>query len=59
MNDSEERNDNIKDFLIKYRGAILGGIIALVLVCTGLFKVLLALIIITLRNCCGKLCTKK
>ena len=52
MNDQEEKKDKILDFLIKYKGAIFGGIIALILVCTGLFKVLLGLIVITVRSCC-------
>ena len=38
--------DDFKDFVLKYKGAILGAIIAIVLMCTGLFKVLLILAII-------------
>ncbi len=40
-----EKN-NIKEFLVNYKGAIIGGLIGILLVCTGLFKLLLALIVI-------------
>lgn len=59
MDDKEEKKDKIISFLIKYKGAMLGGIVALILVCTGLFKLLLGLIIITVRNYCWELYTKK
>lgn len=41
-----EKEKDFKDYLIKYKGAIIGGAIAIVLVCTGLFKLLLALTIV-------------
>lgn len=40
--------DDFKEFVIKYKGAILGGIIAILLICTGLFKALLVLAIVVL-----------
>lgn len=40
-----EKN-NIKEFLLSYKGAIIGGAIAILLVCTGLFKLLFILAII-------------
>lgn len=42
----ENNNNNIKEFFVKYAGAILGGIIAIILVCTGLFKLVAGLLII-------------
>ena len=42
----EEKPENIMDFIVKYKGAIIGGVIAILLVCTGLFKVLFALVVI-------------
>lgn len=38
--------NSIKDFLIEYKGAIIGGAVAILLVCTGLFKLLFVLAII-------------
>ena len=31
----------IKDFLIKYRGAIIGAIIAVLILCTGFYKLII------------------
>ena len=36
----------IKDFFIKYRGAIIGGIIAILLLCTGLYMVMVGIALI-------------
>ena len=36
----------IKDFLIKYRGAIIGAIIAALILCTGFYKLIIGLILI-------------
>ncbi len=36
----------IKDFLIKYRGAIIGAIIAVLILCTGFYKLIIGLILI-------------
>ena len=41
-----DNSDKILDFIRKYRGAIIGAIIAIILVCTSLYKLLIALIII-------------
>ncbi len=44
-----ENNENpmkIRELIEKYRGAIIGGIIAILLVCTGLFKVLVGILVI-------------
>ncbi|MGN1298392.1 MAG: DUF2273 domain-containing protein [Candidatus Scatovivens sp.] len=38
--------DDFKNFIFKYKGAIIGGIIAIILLCTGLFKALLIFAII-------------
>lgn len=38
--------NSVKEFLLTYKGAIIGGAVAIVLVCTGLFKLLIALAII-------------
>jgi uncharacterized membrane protein len=42
----EEKPESFMDFVVKYKGAIIGGIIAILLICTGLFKLLIALIVI-------------
>ena len=42
----DEKPDSLMDFIVKYKGAIIGGAIAVLLVCTGLFKLLIALIAI-------------
>lgn len=42
----EEKPENIMDFIVKYKGAIIGGVIAILLVGTGLFKLLFALVVI-------------
>jgi uncharacterized membrane protein len=42
----EEKPEGFMDFVVKYKGAIIGGIIAVLLICTGLFKVLIALVVI-------------
>ena len=38
--------DNIKDFITRYLGAIIGVIIAIVLLCTHLYKVIIGIILI-------------
>lgn len=40
--------DDFKNFCIKYKGAILGGLIAIILVCTGILDIIVALAIIVL-----------
>jgi uncharacterized membrane protein len=43
----EEKPESFVDFVVKYKGAIIGGIVAILLICTGLFKLLIALVVIT------------
>lgn len=38
--------EDIKNFIIKYRGAILGAIIAILIFCTGFYKLMLGIILI-------------
>ena len=38
--------DNIKDFITRYLGAIIGVIIAIVLLCTHLYKVIIGIILV-------------
>ena len=33
--------EEIKNFLMKYRGAIIGGIIAILILCTGFYKLII------------------
>ncbi len=40
--------EDFKNFFAKYSGAIIGGIITIILLCTGLFKLLLILGIVIL-----------
>ncbi len=36
----------IKDFLMKFRGAIIGAIIAILILCTGLYKLMIGIILV-------------
>ena len=36
----------IKDFLMKFRGAIISAIIAILILCTGLYKLMIGIILI-------------
>ena len=38
----------IKDFLIKYRGAIIGALIAILILCTGFYKLMIGIILIAI-----------
>lgn len=38
--------DNIKDFLTKYRGAIIGIVVAILILCTRLYQLIVAIILI-------------
>ncbi len=38
--------ENIKEFLIHYRYQIIGALIAILLLCTGIYKIVLAILII-------------
>ena len=37
---------DIKDFIMKYRGAILGAIIAILVLCTGFYKLIIGIILV-------------
>lgn len=39
-------SEEFKAFCLKYKGAIIGGLIAIVIACTGLYKLLIAFIIV-------------
>ena len=36
----------IKDFLMKYRGAIIGALIAILILCTGFYKLIVGIILV-------------
>lgn len=38
--------DNFKDFLAKYRGAIIGIVIAILILCTRLYQLIVAIILL-------------
>lgn len=38
--------EDIKNFLIRFRGAIIGAIIAIILLCTGFYQLILGIILI-------------
>ena len=40
--------DNFKQFLTQYRGAIIGGIIAIIILCTRLYMLIVGIILIAL-----------
>lgn len=37
--------DNFKNFINEYRGAIIGGIIAILILCTNLYKLIIGIIL--------------
>ena len=37
---------DIKDFLMKYRGAIIGALIAILILCTGFYKLIVGIILV-------------
>ncbi len=39
---------DLKSFIYEYRGAIIGGIIAIIVLCTGLLKLMLGIIVLAL-----------
>lgn len=41
-----ENSNNLKEFWNKYKGAIIGAIIAIIFISTGLYKLCIALIVI-------------
>ena len=38
--------EEIKNFFIKYGGAIIGGVIAILILCTGFYKLMIGIILI-------------
>lgn len=38
----------IKDFLMKYRGAIIGALISILILCTGFYKLMIGIILIAI-----------
>ena len=38
--------EEIKNFFIKYKGAIIGGIVAILILCTGFYKLMIGIILI-------------
>jgi len=38
--------NELKDFFMKYRGAIIGALIALLILCTGLYKLIVGIILV-------------
>ena len=41
-----ESNNDFKKFLLDYKGAIIGGLIAIIIACTGLVRILVVFAII-------------
>ena len=37
---------DIKDFIMKYRGGILGAIVAILVLCTGFYKLIIGIILV-------------
>ncbi len=50
---------DFKSFIYEYRGAIIGGIIAIVVLCTGLLRLVLGLLVLVTRSIFRKLYTAK
>lgn len=40
--------NEIKDFFMKYRGAILGALIAILILCTGFYKLVVGIVLVCL-----------
>lgn len=40
--------DDFKNFFIEYRGAIIGAIIAIIILCTGLYKLVMGIILVVI-----------
>lgn len=38
--------NEIKDFFMKYRGAIIGALIAILILCTGFYKLIIGIILV-------------
>lgn len=42
----KERMNDFKGFFMKYRGAIIGALIAILLLCTGFYKLIMGIILV-------------
>lgn len=40
--------NEIKDFLMKYRGAIIGALVAILILCTGFYRLIIGIILIAM-----------
>ena len=40
--------DDFKNFIVQYRGAIIGGLIAILILCTGLYKLVIGIILLVI-----------
>lgn len=40
--------DDFKNFIVQYRGAIIGGLIAILILCTGLYKLVMGIILLVI-----------
>lgn len=40
--------NEIKDFLMKYRGAIIGALVAILILCTGFYRLMIGIILIAM-----------
>ncbi len=40
--------NDIKNFFIKYRGAIIGALVAILILCTGFYKLIIGIILVAL-----------
>lgn len=40
--------NEIKDFLMKYRGAIIGALIAILILCTGFYRLIIGIILVVI-----------
>ena len=40
--------NEIKDFLMKYRGAIIGALVAILILCTGFYRLMIGIILIAI-----------
>lgn len=40
--------NEIKDFLMKYRGSIIGALIAILILCTGFYKLIVGIILVAI-----------
>lgn len=50
---------NLKDFWNNYKGAIIGIVVAILILVTRLHDLILAIVILVIRGICRKLCATK